>query len=481
MTTITKRQALDLINRFCTDGRIYHTDIQPLRSYIESTEDQAACEQHSLPQGFPARIMDLLRSVADRKGTVSVGPWQDENGDPLQDDADAAIAWIAAAASPTAPMSGDHQRTFGSKKTDDLKPNYHATPQADHIADARNMVPQSGSQAAEAAIERALAARRYPANSHNAARAGWEAARAMLAAVAAVPPHGEVVGAVHKDTLAIVPSLRHTDGGAKLWPASRAQFDDAYVLVYALSASPAAPQAEAVAYQYQAQDGSWHNFISQKHHDDTKANGRWPIRALYTTPQPDQTSRCLALPEPAFRLKWDGSSSSYKVDKPNIGDTDVYTAEQVNALVSAAADPILWTDGYSLARLLQACGTFSLPVCRRSGDVPLYIRPLTDAARDVVAERQRQITSEGYTPKHDDEHGHGELARAASCYATVSSTKLNRVPSLYEGKTPPPNWPWDSSWWRPGDPRRMLVKAGALILAEIERLDRASCHNGDAA
>jgi hypothetical protein len=35
-------------------------------------------------------------------------------------------------------------------------------------------------------------------------------------------------------------------------------------------------------------------------------------------------------------------------------------------------------------------------------------------------------------------------------------------------------WPWDRKWWKPTDRRRDLVKAAALILAEIERLDRAT-------
>ena len=46
-----------------------------------------------LPE-FPPRILDLLRDVADRRGTTSRGPWEDENGRPLQDDAEAALAWI---------------------------------------------------------------------------------------------------------------------------------------------------------------------------------------------------------------------------------------------------------------------------------------------------------------------------------------------------------------------------------------------------
>lgn len=45
---------------------------------------------------FPRRIMDLLREVADRIGTPTRGPWEDGDGEPLQDDAEAAIAWIYA-------------------------------------------------------------------------------------------------------------------------------------------------------------------------------------------------------------------------------------------------------------------------------------------------------------------------------------------------------------------------------------------------
>lgn len=47
-----------------------------------------------------------------------------------------------------------------------------------------------------------------------------------------------------------------------------------------------AQSAEPVAYQYQSKDGTWHEFIDQRHHDNTVADGRFPIRTLYTTPQP---------------------------------------------------------------------------------------------------------------------------------------------------------------------------------------------------
>lgn len=89
----------------------------------------------------------------------------------------------------------------------------------------------------------------------------------------------------------------------------------------------------------------------------------------------------------------------------------------------------------------------------------------TSAARDVLAERQRQIEAEGWTPEHDDQHTDGSLAVAAACYAIADRDGRAEAP---------PFWPWDLDWWKPSDDRRMLVKAGALILAEIERLDRAT-------
>lgn len=79
---------------------------------------------------------------------------------------------------------------------------------------------------------------------------------------------------------------------------------------------------------------------------------------------------------------------------------------------------------------------------------------------EIVAERINQVRH-GFTPAHDDAHEAGELASAAACYATGS-----RADGL---------WPWAAEWWKPGrDPRRCLVKAAALIVAEIERLDRAA-------
>lgn len=96
---------------------------------------------------------------------------------------------------------------------------------------------------------------------------------------------------------------------------------------------------------------------------------------------------------------------------------------------------------------------------------------LTKAATDVLAERGRQMDQEGWTHEHDDEHDSGELALAASCYAEASTFRRGSRTPLQDMHTSN-LWPWGASCWRPGDGRRSLVKAGALILAEIERLDR---------
>jgi len=93
--------------------------------------------------------------------------------------------------------------------------------------------------------------------------------------------------------------------------------------------------------------------------------------------------------------------------------------------------------------------------------------PQTAAARDVLAERQRQVEQEGWTLERDDQYVDGQLASAAIAYVQVYTPYLV-----------PHSWPWSTHWFKPADDRRNLVKAGALLLAEIERLDRAAQLDG---
>lgn len=87
-----------------------------------------------------------------------------------------------------------------------------------------------------------------------------------------------------------------------------------------------------------------------------------------------------------------------------------------------------------------------------------------DGAAMIATERERQVAEEGWTPAHDDKHIRAELVAAAICYA--------RTYTPYPGSSVAGNWPWEQRWWKPGSRIENLVKAGALIAAEIDRLKR---------
>ncbi|WP_407266326.1 ead/Ea22-like family protein [Klebsiella quasipneumoniae] len=104
-------------------------------------------------------------------------------------------------------------------------------------------------------------------------------------------------------------------------------------------------------------------------------------------------------------------------------------------------------------------------------------RTVTAAAADVLAERKRQVSVEGWTPSHDDTHKNNEMAFAAACYAfhaAAASWDLEDCGTEYDSHPAPKNWPWEPEWWKPKSARADLVRAGALILAELERIDRAA-------
>jgi hypothetical protein len=84
----------------------------------------------------------------------------------------------------------------------------------------------------------------------------------------------------------------------------------------------------------------------------------------------------------------------------------------------------------------------------------------------IAAERKRQIGAEGWSTARDDEHRNYELSTAARGYLLAAEAPHNFI-------LPPTSWPWDKSWWKPSpEPIRNLVKAAALIAAEIDRLQR---------
>ena len=100
-----------------------------------------------------------------------------------------------------------------------------------------------------------------------------------------------------------------------------------------------------------------------------------------------------------------------------------------------------------------------------------------NALEAIIQERIRQTMVEGYTPAHDDEHTEGQLALLAAAYA-LSSREPGRIGTLPRSGKPMPSIEFANTveaiecygWeFNPKSPIRDLVRAGALILAEIER------------
>lgn len=104
----------------------------------------------------------------------------------------------------------------------------------------------------------------------------------------------------------------------------------------------------------------------------------------------------------------------------------------------------------------------------------------SQAVSDVFAERERQKSAEHWSTEHDDEHVNGELAQAAACYAlnAAAQTTTSEYWRDRYNEAAHQLFPWDSEWWKPKDPRRDLIRAAALTLAEIERLDRHKNQEG---
>lgn len=114
--------------------------------------------------------------------------------------------------------------------------------------------------------------------------------------------------------------------------------------------------------------------------------------------------------------------------------------------------------------------------------------PQPTGAELIAAERERQMSQEGWDAQHDEQHTEDELALAAVCYATPVPIFIKEEHAKGIGFVDP--WPWFDTIevTRYGDglttqvpawdkrkkhsKLRKLVIAGALIAAEIDRLQR---------
>ena len=87
---------------------------------------------------------------------------------------------------------------------------------------------------------------------------------------------------------------------------------------------------------------------------------------------------------------------------------------------------------------------------------------------ELIAEERENHT---HTASHDDTHQHAEIASAGRCYLGHAIGLAYGMPRQ---TSVPREWPWERTAWKPSEtPIHDLVKAGALIAAEIDRLLRA--------
>jgi hypothetical protein len=93
---------------------------------------------------------------------------------------------------------------------------------------------------------------------------------------------------------------------------------------------------------------------------------------------------------------------------------------------------------------------------------------------EISVERERQISAEGWSAEHDDQHKDRSMAKAAAAYCQSAANPGTYQTGPQAAIDFPLIWPsgWSRRWWKPKDPRRDLIRAAALIVAEIERLDR---------
>jgi len=138
------------------------------------------------------------------------------------------------------------------------------------------------------------------------------------------------------------------------------------------------------------------------------------------------------------------------------------TAETIEAM----RDALLRAHPYNLPAVNFLCDSALLNIGAPSEG--LYL---------IAIERHRQIDRECWTPKHDDEHDAGELSAAGAAYALNASGMLMANTDKHWHRKAMELaitiWPWAAEWWKPKDPLRDLTRAGALIAAEIDKLQRA--------
>lgn len=94
----------------------------------------------------------------------------------------------------------------------------------------------------------------------------------------------------------------------------------------------------------------------------------------------------------------------------------------------------------------------------------------------IFQERMSQLDKHNWTPDHDDTHRAGQLAIIAATLCVWGTDATVEDPEEDFGSA---NDPWGLEQKLKGDPIHRLKVAGALIAAEIDRLQRCGIYIKD--
>lgn len=173
-----------------------------------------------------------------------------------------------------------------------------------------------------------------------------------------------------------------------------------------------------------------------------------------------------------------------RINVENTKIIDCGSNEQLFLAAAAMSDNTDYMQWFVCTTGYEEIGKNIEYVCYKEGDFSLYtlkenfrgkhwrkatleelINHFKKSAIELIEEERKRQIEKGYDSKHDEKHFMGELADAASCYAMTPDTRPTEL-------SPFP-WPWMGGWNPTPDNRiKELTKAGALIVAEIERLQK---------
>ncbi|WP_157971223.1 hypothetical protein [Pseudogemmobacter bohemicus] len=166
----------------------------------------------------------------------------------------------------------------------------------------------------------------------------------------------------------------------------------------------------------------------------------------------------------------EGCGLDFPLNDPDTGDT-LRVAEL--SVEDSGFGPAMWRLALALIQERAGAQPRSSTVSAAANwekDWELNPGELSMGTVDVIFERERQYHLEGWTAAHDDAHSEGELAGAAAAYSVYRSQYA--TDTVMGDQMAKLIWPWRQDWWKPTTRRRDLVKAAALLIAEIDRLDR---------